>query len=101
MNHSMIVKKSLKYLNRVFAVLMVVVVSLNIEQIFHNKRIQNFDHIRNTNSILRSKIYKCESCQTEGFWALTRLNSKSYYLDLKITFFFSRRSFVIFGFGCF
>ncbi|RNA16702.1 hypothetical protein BpHYR1_051620, partial [Brachionus plicatilis] len=74
MNHSMIVKKSLKYLNRGFAVLMVVVVSLNIEQIFHNKRIQSFEHILNLDSDLNNKIRRCQSCQMEGLWALNRLN---------------------------
>lgn len=76
MNHSMIVKKSLMYLNRVFAVLMVVVVSLNIEQIFHNKRIQNFDHIQSQNLELTLKIERCKICQNEGLEVLNRLNSK-------------------------
>lgn len=76
MNHSMIVKKSLRYLNRVFAVLMVVVLSLNIEQIFHNKRIQNFDHIQNQNLELNVKIERCKNCQNEGLVSLNRLNSK-------------------------
>jgi hypothetical protein len=79
MDHNKIIKNCLKYLNITFGVLMIIVVSLNIEQIFHNKRIVKIDFSNENNGkVFHIKLYeKCQDCQHEAFVKITRLNSKS------------------------
>lgn len=76
MNHSKFVSGLLKYLNITFAILMLVVLSLDIEQIFHNKRI--FDHfsLENDTQAFRDLFKMCQKCQTESLSLITNLNSK-------------------------
>ncbi|CAF0880775.1 unnamed protein product [Brachionus calyciflorus] len=79
MNHSRVINKCLKYLNATFAVLMIVVLSLNIEQIFHNKRISNLDSVNSSH--LRESLNICRRCQIEAIQTLTSLNIEGAFLS--------------------
>ena len=92
MNHNKIIKFCLKYFNITLGILMVIVLSLNIELIFHNKRIEKTSFNNKNTSLLNSngeplnftKFFnnnidffdKCVNCSKEAINLMTRLNGK-------------------------
>ena len=84
---SSVTSLGLKYLNLVFGVLMVVIFSLNIEQIVHNKRISRLEHsfdVSNNSAAqkyietrsLDSYMANCKSCLNNAYIIMINLNCK-------------------------
>ena len=75
MDHEKIAKTSLKLLNLIFAILMLIVAFSNTELITHNKRIYKPDVLtakENDQKIL----LECEKCQNQALSILTTLNGE-------------------------
>ena len=74
----------LKYLNIVFSILMLVVFSLNIDQIVHKKRISKAEHLYDvlnySNDLKPIIIDQCKTCKNHAYVIMSNLNSKILFL---------------------
>lgn len=78
MNHKKIAKYSLRYLNLVFGVLMLVVLSLHIELISHNKGTLRLEKLKNSSL---PKDQTCQTCQNQTIEKLTHLSGNHFFLS--------------------
>lgn len=65
-------KNSLKYFNLFLGILMLVVLSLNIEQVFHNKHLVEIEISMNQTV----DDLKCHNCQAQALNYINKLDSK-------------------------
>lgn len=84
MNHKKIAKYSLRYLNLVFGALMLVVLSLHIELISHNKGTLRLENLKNSSL---PKDQQCQTCQNQTIEKLTLLSGYFNFLSLLFIYF--------------
>ena len=87
----------LKYFNILLGILMLVILSLNIEAIFQAHRLKELGILKKNSSQLNdplNSMEQCQLCQQESFNLLTIINRKnfkilnSWYIYMRINFFF-------------
>ena len=83
MDHSKLVSQCVKYFNFLVGVLMLVVLSLNIDSIFHNRHHLNIIKQQQQQQLIDlSQVEKCETCRQDAMSIITRFNVEGCLLAL-------------------
>jgi hypothetical protein len=81
MNHKKLIYKIVKYLNFLFGILMLVVLSLYIENFFHNKK-HNFESdYKIGNETGKNFMTACSKCRSASQSFINTLSGKKYFSE--------------------
>ena len=88
MNHIDLVRKYLRYFNLMIGILMIVILSLNLEILIHSKR-DLYENIQKNNDLLASVEIEsqCERCNRDSLNTLTRFCIEGALLATFLAFF--------------